>query len=106
MADLKSRRVIIFKGFLFLLTGFSAGILLMLETPTVRSAAALGICVWSFCRFYYFAFDVIEKYVDQRFRFAGLISFLLFLWRGPRPENQRPDPIPSPADQVCTDEGN
>jgi hypothetical protein len=35
--------------------------------------------VWSFCRFYYFAFYVIEHYVDPSYRFSGLLSFALYL---------------------------
>ena len=33
---------------------------------------------WGFCRAYYFAFYVIEKYVDRRFRFSGLGSFVKY----------------------------
>ena len=32
------------------------------------------VAVWAFCRAYYFAFYVIEKYVDGRYRFAGVWS--------------------------------
>jgi hypothetical protein len=32
--------------------------------------------VWAFCRFYYFAFYVIEHYVDASYRFSGLLSLL------------------------------
>ena len=39
----------------------------------------LVIAIWSFCRFYYFAFYVIEHYVDPTYRFAGLSSFLKYL---------------------------
>jgi hypothetical protein len=39
----------------------------------------LGVAIWSFCRFYYFAFYVIEKYVDSSYRFAGLTSFARYL---------------------------
>ncbi len=42
-------------------------------------ALLLGVAIWSFCRFYYFAFYVIEKYVDPGYRFAGLSSFALYL---------------------------
>ena len=44
----------------------------------------LGVAIWSFCRFYYFAFYVIEKYVDSSYRFAGLSSVVRYLiveWR-------------------------
>lgn len=88
MGDLKDRRLIIGKGLLFLVTGAMAAGLLLIENWSWRNAVELTICVWCFCRFYYFAFYVIEKYVDHRFRFAGLSSFVLYLLRGPRPENE------------------
>ena len=37
------------------------------------------IAVWCFCRFYYFAFYVIEHYVGASYRFSGLLSFDLGL---------------------------
>ena len=40
----------------------------------------LAVSVWCFCRFYYFAFYVIEHYVDSNYRFAGLWSFAGYLW--------------------------
>ena len=39
----------------------------------------LAVTVWCFCRFYYFAFYVIEHYVDPGYRFSGLWSFALYL---------------------------
>jgi len=41
----------------------------------------LAMALWSFCRFYYFAFYVIEHYVDPGWRFSGLWSFFLYLLR-------------------------
>lgn len=38
-------------------------------------AVLLALSIWGFCRAYYFAFYVIEKYVDPEFRFSGLLSF-------------------------------
>ena len=81
MGDLKNSRVILLKGFLFLFLGFlSAGLLLVL-TPNLSTAALLVIAVWAFCRFYYFTFYVIERYVDPNYRFAGLGSFVTYLVR-------------------------
>jgi hypothetical protein len=74
MADLKNPKIIYAKGFLFLLTGLLAGGMVILENPTLRTAVLLGVCVWCCARFYYFAFYVIEHYVDPGYRFAGLWS--------------------------------
>ena len=84
MTDLKNPTAIYLKGFLFLLTGCVAAGLLLLEAPTLKVAALLAIAVWSFCRFYYFAFYVIEHYVDPGYKFAGLGSFAMYLLRGQR----------------------
>ena len=72
------------KGALLLLTGIIAASLLVLEKPTVRVALLLVIAVWSFCRAYYFAFYVIEHYVDPSYKFAGLYDFAKYFLRGRR----------------------
>jgi hypothetical protein len=72
------------KGALFLLMGIIAAGLLVLEQPTLKVAALLVVAIWSFCRFYYFAFYVIEHYVDPGYRFAGLWDFAVYLIGGRR----------------------
>jgi hypothetical protein len=79
--DLKDPRWIYFKGFLFLLSGILAAGLLLFEHPTWKDAALLALAIWCFCRFYYFAFYVIEHYVDDEYKFAGLWSFVRYLMR-------------------------
>lgn len=78
MRDLTNARAIWIKGVLFLLLGIGAAVLLLLEAPTLRVTALLAMAVWGFCRAYYFAFYVIEKYVDPEYRFSGLGSFLAY----------------------------
>jgi hypothetical protein len=82
MKDLTNPKLIKLKGLLFLLLGLAASVLLMLEEPTLKIALLLVLAVWCFCRSYYFAFYVIEHYVDPSYRFSGLGSFLTYLWRG------------------------
>ena len=77
--DLTSHRAIMAKGWLFLVLGFMASGCLLVLAPNWKVAALLAICVWAFCRWYYFMFYVIEKYVDPTFRFAGLGSFLRYV---------------------------
>jgi hypothetical protein len=79
MGDLRDARLIYLKGALFLATGVFATVLLLVESPAIRTAVLLSIAIWSFCRAYYFAFYVIEKYVDPTYRFAGLGDFFLYL---------------------------
>ncbi len=81
MGDLKSAKLIYLKGFLFLLIGLSASLLLLAEAPRLRVAVLLLLAVWGFSRAYYFAFYVIQHYVDDTYKFAGLWSFVRYLLR-------------------------
>ena len=81
MADIKSPAVLWVKGFLFLGIGLLASVLLVLEAPRLKVAMLLVLAVWSFCRCYYFAFYVIQHYIDPSYRFSGLLSFLQYAWR-------------------------
>lgn len=81
MGDLSNTRVICLKGGLFVAIGLMALGLILLEHPEWRTAVLLGICIWSFCRAYYFAFYVIQNYVDPSFRFAGLTSVAIYFLR-------------------------
>ncbi len=82
MKDLTSSTWIKLKGILFLLLGIASSALLIWEHPTWKAAGLLAIAIWCFCRFYYFAFYVIEKYVDSSYKFSGLWSFACYLLRG------------------------
>jgi hypothetical protein len=78
MKDLTNPLWIKLKGVLFLLIGICSSLLLVLQQPTLKVILLLAVSIWCFCRAYYFAFYVIEHYVDPRFRFSGLGSFLLY----------------------------
>ncbi len=84
MNDLTSAAWIKFKGLLFLLLGSAAAALLIAELPTWKTVGLLALVIWSFCRCYYFAFYVIEKYVDPSYKFSGLGSFAKYLFTRPR----------------------
>ena len=79
--DLTNRKLIYLKGALFVVTGLLAGGLILVEQPTIRVALLLAVTTWCFARAYYFAFYVIEHYVDPGFKFAGLWDFLKYLAR-------------------------
>ena len=78
MADLKDSRLICLKGCLFLIGALLASATLLIEHPDWRTAGLLILAIWCSARFYYFAFYVIEHYVDGTYRFAGLGSFLRY----------------------------
>ena len=81
MKDVTSPTWIKVKGFLFLLLGTLASALLILDNPTWKAVLLLALAIWCFCRFYYFAFYVIERYVDPAYKFSGLISFVKYLFQ-------------------------
>jgi uncharacterized RDD family membrane protein YckC len=82
--DLKNPRLMYLKAALFLLAGLLASAGILLIAPSLRVAALLAIAIWSFSRAYYFAFYVIEHYIDPSYRFAGLCSLLRYVLRGRR----------------------
>jgi hypothetical protein len=79
MKDITNPGWIKAKGILFLLVGILAAALLLIEHFTWTTALFLAVAVWCFCRFYYCAFYVIEKYVDPSYKFSGLWSFACYL---------------------------
>ena len=100
MADIRNPKLLHFKGFLFLLVGCLASALLILEHPSIKVALLLGAAVWGFSRAYYYAFYVIEHYVDEDYKFSGLLSFARYVLRRRRTrslmttEHNLPQPSP------------
>jgi hypothetical protein len=87
MADLKSKQWIVAKGVMFLGIAAATAALLLVETPSVKTAALLALLVWASCRFYYFLFYVLEHYLDPTLRYAGLMDLLMGMKR--RQERRR-----------------
>lgn len=81
MPDLKSPRLMYLKAALLLAVGVVSSVLLLLLAPDWRIAVLLVLAVWAFCRAYYFAFYVIEHYIDPEYKFAGLVDFVRYLVR-------------------------
>lgn len=75
MADIKSPTVLYIKGGMMLLVGVMAAGLLIAYHPAWDTVLLLGLAVWGFARAYYFAFYVIEHYIDPGYRYAGLVDF-------------------------------
>lgn len=78
-ADLKSPWLIHAKGALFVVLGLLSAAALLAELPTFRTAALLCVTVWAFCRFYYYLFYVLERYLGREKRFAGVLDAIRFL---------------------------
>src|SRR5580698_5636414 len=86
MRDLQSHRWMWIKAGLFLVIGVISSALILTEIPEWRVALLLALAIWAFCRAYYFAFYVIEKYVDPSFRYAGLFALVRYVCAKKRPE--------------------
>jgi len=81
MKDLTNPLWMKLKALLFLIIGTACAVLLYLENPVWHTLLYLALMTWSFCRLYYFAFYVIEKYVDPSYKFSGLYSFIKYLFQ-------------------------
>jgi hypothetical protein len=81
MRDLKTSRWMWVKAALFVVIGIASSALILVEVPDWRVLLLLVLAIWAFCRAYYFAFYVLEKYIDPSYRFSGLFSVLRYLWR-------------------------
>jgi hypothetical protein len=84
MRELAGAKLLYLKAALLLLIGVTSATLLVAEQPQIRTLILIAIMIWSFSRAYYFAFYVVEKYVDSSFRFSGLLAFVRYVWRRER----------------------
>lgn len=81
MGDLTSRRWIVAKGIMFAAIVVLAGAGVLIHDEFWYRLGLLLICVWAACRFYYFLFYVLERYVGVEGRYAGILDLSLRLWR-------------------------
>ena len=87
--DIQSAKVLYLKGGFFVVLGLVASATLLLEYPSWKVAVLLALAIWAFARAYYFAFYVIEHYLDGQYKFAGLFHFFRYCLarrRGRTPE--------------------
>ena len=81
MTDLTSKGWIVAKGAMFAMIAALTAALILAELPSLRIVLLLIVLVWAACRFYYFLFYVLERYVDPALRYAGIWSLLGTLMR-------------------------
>ena len=84
MRDLQRPALLYLKAALFVAIGAVSAALLVLRQPSVTTAVLLALAIWGFARAYYFAFYVIEHYVDPSFRFSGLWAVVRYLMNAGR----------------------
>ncbi len=81
MTDICNPRLLWLKFGLFLILGLLAFGAALFLYPSLQLACLLAVAIWAFCRAYYFAFYVIERYIDPTYRFAGLGSLIRYALR-------------------------
>jgi hypothetical protein len=76
MTDIRSKKLIVLKGVLFLFIIVGSATFILMKEPTLAVALTLCVLIWASARFYYFLFYVLERYVDPNLRYAGLFALL------------------------------
>jgi len=84
MSDLTSRFWIIAKGVMFAVIVLMTGVGIVFYDDLWHELGLLLICLWAACRFYYFLFYVLERYVGVEGRYAGIMDLIGRLWRSRR----------------------
>ncbi|HEX3133078.1 MAG TPA: hypothetical protein VHX44_05780 [Planctomycetota bacterium] len=84
MSDLTSRFWIIAKGVLFVVIVAMSGFGVIVYDDPWHELGLLLICLWAACRFYYFLFYVLERYVGLDGRYTGILDLGQRLWRASR----------------------
>ena len=79
MPDITNPKLLYLKAILFLVTGLLSAFALLIDVFSLKNLALLALTIWCFSRAYYFAFYVVQHYIDPSFRFAGLTSVLRHL---------------------------
>jgi len=80
MSDLKSKKLIYLKGFLFLIIIIICAGMLFWESQKWQTVVLICALIWASARLYYFMFYVIEKYVDSDYKFSGIYSFIKYIF--------------------------
>ena len=58
--DITSPKILKLKGALFLFLGILSGVLLLAPVISWRGLGLIALCIWAFCRAYYFCFYVMH----------------------------------------------
>ena len=76
MADIKSKKLIVLKGLLFMAIVAGSAIGIVYYCPGLRVLGLVLILIWASARSYYFLFYVLEKYVDPKLKYSGIIDLI------------------------------
>jgi hypothetical protein len=81
LGDIKSKRLIHIKGWLFFVLALIAVVGLLVPNFSWHNLALLAIAIWAASRWYYYLFYVIEHYVDSEFKFSSVTAAISYLLR-------------------------
>ena len=84
------------KAALFVVLAIGASAVVLLRDPQWTTAACLAVIVWASARAYYFAFHVVQHWIDPGYRFAGLIDLARWCWRRRSRRERASPPAASP----------
>ncbi len=76
MKDITSKKLIVIKGLLFILIAAVSGIGIAIYCPRIEVIVLIVILIWASARSYYFLFYVLEKYVDPKLKYSGIIDLI------------------------------
>jgi hypothetical protein len=76
LGDLRSKHLIVLKGILFGGCVLGSAGLLIAENRSWETVGLVSILIWASARFYYFLFYVLEKYVDPKLKYAGIMDMI------------------------------
>ena len=88
MTIIRSKNLIVVKGFLYLFASLFAALILISRHPNLEFIFLLLVSMFCAARFYFFAFHVMTRYVDDDYEFNGIISFFLYFIKRRTPSNR------------------
>ena len=89
MGDLKSKRLIVLKGFFFFLIILLSAVLIIMECPKFSVFILCLLLAWASARFYYFLFYVLHQYVDPELKYTGIIHLITVLLKNISEKNEK-----------------
>jgi len=89
MGDLKSKRLIVLKGFFFFLIILLSAVLIIMECPKFSVFILCLLLAWASARFYYFLFYVLHQYVDPELKYTGIIHLITVLLKNRSEKNEK-----------------
>jgi hypothetical protein len=89
MGDLKSKKLIVLKGFFFFLIILLSMALIIIESKKISVFILCLVLAWASARFYYFLFYVLHQYVDHELKYTGIVHLITVLFKNISKKNEK-----------------